>query len=477
MGKTISSFFWRLAERCGAQGVSFIVTILIARLVTPTEYGTVALATVYANVLQVFVDSGMGSALIQKKDSNDVDFSTVFYFNVFMSFLVYFIVFFTAPLVASFYKQPIITKYIRVFSVNILISGVKNIQQAYVSKHLIFKKFFFATLGGTVVSGFVGLLLAYKGFGCWALIAQILTNSLVDTIILWVIVPWRPTYAFEMKRLRGFVSFGWKLLASSLIDSVYNNYTSVLIGKIYSSESLAFYNKGNTFPSLLVQNINSSLDSVLLPTMAQDQDNKTRLKELVQTSICVSTYLLAPMLVGLLVVSDSLIPVLLTEKWDPCIIFVKVFCLYYLIYPIHTSNLNAINALGRSDIFLKIEMIKKIVGIVIIFVSMKHGTLAVAFGMLLSGLLSQIINASPNSKLIDYGYLKQIKDVLPNILMSAVMGIVVSQIKLLNFSYIPTLLLQIIIGVIIYFMVSIIFKPFGYRYLLTTIKRIHIKPT
>ena len=260
-----SNRIWRFLERCGAQGVTFLVSIVLARLLDPSVYGTVALVTVFTAILQVFVDSGMGNALIQKKDADDLDFSSVFYFNLSACILLYVGMFFAAPLIASFYNMPDLTPVIRVSSLTLIISGVKNIQQAYVSSHLLFKKFFFATLGGTIGAAVIGIWMAWKGYGVWALVAQHLFNATLDTIILWVTVKWRPKRVFSLERLKGLFSYGWKLLVSALLDTGYNNLRSLIIGKLYTSADLAFFNRGKQFPNLVVTNINTSIDSVLLP--------------------------------------------------------------------------------------------------------------------------------------------------------------------------------------------------------------------
>ena len=354
----ITNFFWRFLERCGAQGVTFIVSIVLARLLDPTVYGTVALVTIFTTIMQVFVDSGMGNALIQKKDADDLDFSSVFYFNMAMCSVLYLIMFFAAPFIASFYRMPELTAIVRVLSFVVVISGVKNVQQAYVSRHLMFKRFFFSTLGGTIGAAVIGIAMAYLGFGVWALVAQMLFNAAVDTTILWITVKWRPKKMFSFQRLKSLFSYGWKLLASSLIDTVYNDLRQLIIGKKYSSGDLAYYNQGKKFPQLIVTNINTSIDSVLLPTMSKAQDDMAAVRSMTRRAIKTSTFLMMPAMIGLAVCAEPLVQLILTEKWLPCVLFLRIFCITYAFYPIHTANLNAIKAMGRSDLFLKLEIIK-----------------------------------------------------------------------------------------------------------------------
>ena len=385
--KVFSNFIWRFAERCGAQGVTFVVSIVLARLLDPSVYGTVALVTVFTTIMQVFVDSGMGSALIQKKDADDLDFSSVFYFNIMMCSVLYLIMFVAAPFIAAFYKTPELTPVVRVLSLILIISGVKNVQQAYVSKNMLFKKFFFSTLGGTIGAAIVGITMAYLGFGVWALVAQMLFNTAVDTTILWITVKWRPKKMFSLQRLKGLFSYGWKLLVSSLIDTVYNDLRQLIIGKIYSKSDLAQYNQGKKFPALIVTNINTSIDSVLLPTMSKAQDSANTVKNMTRRAIKTSTYLMMPFMVGLAVCAEPLVRLIITEKWLPCVPFLRIFCFTYAFYPIHTANLNAIKAMGRSDLFLKLEIVKKIVGLAAILSTMWISVMAMAYSLLFTSVL------------------------------------------------------------------------------------------
>lgn len=466
----ITNFFWRFLERCGAQGVTFIVSIVLARLLDPTVYGTVALVTIFTTIMQVFVDSGMGNALIQKKDADDLDFSSVFYFNMAMCSVLYLIMFFAAPLIASFYRMPELTAIVRVLSFVVVISGVKNVQQAYVSRHLMFKRFFFSTLGGTIGAAVIGIAMAYLGFGVWALVAQMLFNAAVDTTILWITVKWRPKKMFSFQRLKSLFSYGWKLLASSLIDTVYNDLRQLIIGKKYSSGDLAYYNQGKKFPQLIVTNINTSIDSVLLPTMSKAQDDMAAVRSMTRRAIKTSTFLMMPAMIGLAVCAEPLVQLILTEKWLPCVLFLRIFCITYAFYPIHTANLNAIKAMGRSDLFLKLEIIKKTVGIIAILITMWISVQAMAYSFLVTTILNQIINSWPNKKLLNYSYLEQVKDMMPQILLSLGMGAAIYAVSFLHLSASLTLLIQIPLGVLVYWSGSKIFRVESYTYIIEMVK-------
>ncbi len=456
--RVLSNLLWRFGERIGAQGVTFIISIVLSRLLDPAVYGITALVSVFTSILGVFIDSGLGSALIQKKDADDLDFSSVFYFNFIMCIILYIVMFFASVWIANFYKMPELVLLVRIMSLTLIISGVNNIQQAYVSRQMLFKKFFFSTLGGTIGAAGIGIWMAWRGYGVWALVIQGLFNSMVDTIILWITVKWRPKCMFSLLRLKMLLSFGWKLLASSLIDTIYKDLRQLIIGKLYSTQDLAFYNKGTTFPRLIMANINSSIDSVLFPTMSAAQDDKYRVRDMTRRAIKTSTYLLMPLMMGLAVCAKPLICLLLTDKWEPAVFFIRIFCLIYVFYPIHTANLNAIKAMGRSDLFLKLEIIKKVIGLIVLTIAMFISVKAMALSALFTSIVGQIINAWPNRVLLDYKYFDQVKDMLPQIIASCFMGGIVYTVTFLHLNNIIILCVQIPLGFIIYLLISKFFR-------------------
>lgn len=470
--KTITTnFFWRFFERCGAQLVAFVVSIILARLLDPAVYGEIALIMVFITILQVFVDSGLGSALIQKKYADDLDFSSVFYFNIAVCLILYGGMFVIAPFIADFYRIPHLTPVIRVLSLTLIVSGVRNIQQSYVSKNLIFKKFFFATIGGTLGSATVGIAMAYMGYGVWALVGQYISNVALGTIILWALVPWRPKFVFSLQRLKGLFSYGWKLLASSLIDVVYAQLRQLIIGRIYTAKDLAFYNQGHHFPNVIVVNVNTSIDSVLLPAMSAEQDDCERVRAMTRRAVSISTYIMMPMMMGLAVCAEPVVRLVLTDKWLPCVPFLRVFCFTCAFWPVHTANLNAIKALGRSDLFLKLEIIKKVIGLAAVLITMNISVMAMAYSLFVTSVLSQVINSWPNKKLLGYHYLAQLKDMLPQILLSCVMGATVYCINFANLNDYATIALQIFIGMTIYTILSMLFKVESFVYILNAITK------
>lgn len=466
----VNNFIWRFAERCGAQAVTLIVSIVLARILIPSDFGTVSLVMVFTTIMQVFVDSGLGTALIQKKDADDLDFSSVFYFNFAVCLILYAVMFMAAPLIAGFYNDTSLTSIIRVISLTIIISGVKGIQQSYVSRNMLFKSFFFATLGGTIFSAFLGIGMAYAGCGVWSIVAQQLSNTAIDTLILWITVKWRPKKMFSWERLKGLLSYGWKLLASSLLDTVYNNLRNLIIGKIYTSADLAYYNQGDKFPKVIVTNINASIDSVLLPSMAGEQDHRDRVKSMTRRAIKTSTYIMAPLMMGLMFCAEPVVKLLLTDKWLPCVPYLRIFCFTYMFWPIHTANLNAIKAMGRSDLFLKLEIVKKIMGLTLLLLTMRISVMAMAYSLIVSGVCSQVINSWPNLKLLDYNYLEQLRDILPSIIIALIMGIIVYFIGFLRLPTIIILLIQVLTGAAIYIGASALLHLEEFEYLFGMVK-------
>jgi len=472
--QVISSLFWKLMERGGTQGIQFIVQIILARLLLPEDYGLIALVLIFTTIANVFVQSGLNTAIIQKKDADELDFSSVFYLSLFIACLAYVVLFITAPLMSGFYEEPQLVPVFRVLSVSLFFGALNSIQNAVVARNMQFKKLFFSSTGAILVSGTVGIYMAYTGFGVWALVGHELTKQLLISVILWFTVNWRPRLLFSFDRVRGLFSFGWKLLASSLINTVYMDLRSLIIGKMYNAEMLGFYNRGKQFPSLVATNIDGSIQAVMLPAYSAQQDNRKRVKDMVRRSIVTSSFILFPIMIGLAVVAEPVVRLLLTDKWLPCVPFLQIYCGVYALQPIHTANLQAINALGRSDIFLKLEIIKKCYGLAILSITVFYGVYAIALGGIVSGLISTVVNAYPNKKLLNYSYVEQWKDIMPSLLLSLVMGAVVYSLKWLGLSPLITLIIQVFAGVILYVGLAWIFKLDCFRYLLSTVKDIFL---
>lgn len=454
----VSNFIWRFFERFGAQIISLIVTIILARILIPEAYGTVALITVITSLLQVFIDSGLGSALIQKKDADDVDFSSVFYFNVVLCVILYIVLFFLAPAIAEFYKRSEMVSMIRVVSLVLIICGVRNVQQAYVARNMLFKRFFFSTLAGTIGGAVIGIIMAYYGFGAWALIAQMLINNFLGTAILWITVKWRPKWKFSILRLKGLMNYGWKILVAGFVVSVYNNLSQLIIGKKYSSEDLAYYNKGKQFPTLIMESVNSSLDSVLFASLSKEQRDIEKVRDLTRKSIQLSSYLVCALMFGFAACAELFVKVILTDKWLFAVPYIRVFCLMLAIHPIDTANLNAFKALGKSNLYLILEIIKKGVGIILLLVSIPFGLNAMVGSLIIGAIFAIFINAWPSKRLLNYSVWQQIKDFIPSMILAVVMFTIVYFVGMIPGPAILILVLQVFTGIIVYLVGSLLFK-------------------
>lgn len=464
------NLIWRLAERFGAQGVSFIVSLILARILDPDVYGTIALVIVFTNILQVFVDSGLGNSLIQKKDADNQDFSTVFFFNTAMCLILYALMWFMAPAISRIYHREELTLIVRILSLTLILSGLSNVQQAYVARNLLFKRFFFSTLGSTVISAIVGILMALRGYGVWALIAQQITSSVGNSLILWFTVRWRPVSSFSMNRLKVLYRFGFHILSSRLVDVVYNNLRQVLIGKIYTFTDLAYYNRGLQIPNMIMSNVNTSLDSVLFPVMSRSQEDIEGVKRMTKRAIELGSFMLWPIMAGMIGIAEPLIRLVLTDRWITSLPYLRLFCVFYAMYPIHTPNLNAIMAVGRSDYFIKMEYVKKTLGVIILITTIKKGILPLAIGVCVEGIVTTYVNAYPNKKLIGYGYFQQLMDILPHLILSLVMGMMVYLVSFLGLSDGITLLIQIPVGVFIYLIAAKLSKNKTLTYVSSMIK-------
>lgn len=466
-GIIVKSLFFKFMERCGHQGVAFVIQIVLARLLDPTDYGVLTLLTVFINISQVFVQSGFNTALIQRKDVTEKDYSTVFWVSLSIAVFLYGILFASAPLIASFYDVPILKDVLRVLALILIPGAFNSIQNARIAKNMQFKKLMYCTLTSVILSGTVGIVMAYMGFGVWALVGQQLSNQILICIIMMIVVKWRPRFVFESQRLKLLFSFGWKLLCSSLIDTIYNNLRSLVIGKKYDSGTLGYYNRGKQFPELFVNNINGSIQSVMLPALSKQQDNKERMKSMMRRSIVTSSFVVFPICMGLAVVAEPLITLLLTEKWLPAVPYMRIYCFTFSFNPVHTSNLQALNAQGRSDKFLQLELIKKSYGLAVLLFTLFcfDSPIAIAIGGSFTTLISCFVNASPNKKFLNYSYLEQMKDILPSFCISVLMGAIVYCVTFLKLSALPTLIIQMAVGIVIYPLLAWLFKLECFTYL------------
>ena len=469
MASLLSNLSWKFAERIASQAVSFVVSIVLARILAPSDYGAIAMVMIFVTLANVIAEGGFSSALIQKKDADKLDFSTVFYFSLVFSIVLYVILYVAAPSISLFYGNgyEVLTPVLRVIGIQVIIYAVNSVQQAYVSKKMMFQKFFWSTLVGTIVSAILGLAMAYSGCGIWALVGQQLSMTVTNVLVLYIVTRKLPGLMFSFERLKGLFNYGAKILGASLLVSLFLDLRSLIIGKLYSAKDLAFFDRGRQFPNLIVVNVNSSVGAVLFPKMSEQQDDTQKIKETCRMSIRFSSFVMMPLMMGLAACGGPLIRLLLTDKWIDCVPFLQLFCIIYMFYPMHTANMQAIKALGHSGTFLKLELLKKIIELICLVLVMKISVIAIAVNMAILTTLFTFINAFPNVKYLNYSFVEQMKDITPPIVMSTIMGVSVYLLgQLLTFSDYLNLLVQIIVCISIYVSLSILTKNAEMKFIL-----------
>lgn len=454
----ISNVIWKFAERILAQVVSLIVSIVLARILLPEDYGAIAMVTVFITIANVFVTEGIPNSLIQKKNTDELDYSSVFVFNLGLSIVLYLIIYISAPVISQFYDMDILTSVIRVMGLNIIVAAFNSVQHAYVSKNMMFKKYFWSTLFGTLISGVVGIIMAYKGVGIWALVAQYMINSTVDTIVLFFTVDWRPKLKCNLKRLSSLINFGWKMLFEGVSNTIVQQMQNLIIGKKYTSADLAYYTKGQQFPSLVVTNISSSIASVLFPAISNEQDDEKRVMLILRKSSRLTYYVVFPMLTGLTMVAKPFICILLTEKWLDTAPFLQAFCVIYATYVWLIPRHQALNGKGYSDVYLIEHLIYRVILIGVLLVTFKISIAAMVLGQILCSLILCGIVCYTSYKYNNYSVSDQFRDVLPSLFGCVVMAIPTHMVGLLSVNSYLMLLCQCLTGVVIYVGYSIFFK-------------------
>lgn len=455
--QVIQGALWKFAERIAAQVVSLVVSIILARLLSPKEYGIISLVMVFITIANVFVSSGFGQALIQKKDADNLDFSSVFYFSIAITGLIYIILFFLAIPIANFYDMPILVPVLRVLAVSVPIMGINSVQQAYIARKMQFRLFFNATIIGTAISAVVGILLAYSGGGVWALVAQTLTNNIIDTIILQFSIKWRITRDFSFTRIKSLLSYGWKLLLQSLVLQFYASLRSLLIGKFYTAEDLSFYTKGNQFPELISSNIDTGINTALFPVMSKAQDSIERVKVMARKTTNFTSYVMSPILIGFMAVAEPFISLLLTDKWLPCVPYLRICCIVLLFRAPQTAILQAIKAVGRSDTVLKVDIPIRVFAIIILCISLRHSVYIFALSEIIVTLFGTVLYVIVSKQIINYSGTEVCSDFLINVLMASAMGVSVFWIGgKLPFYPFFIMVIQVILGATIYIVLSVL---------------------
>lgn len=442
--KTVKGVIWSAVDRFSAQGIQFVFSILIARLLLPEDYGVIAMLNIFLAVSQTFIDSGFGTALIRKIDRTETDFSTVFYFNIAVAVFFYLGLFFAAPAIANFYNTPLLVPVTRVTAINLVIGSLSGIHNAKLSIAIDFKSRAKISIVSAVLTGSVGLWMAYSGYGVWALVVQTVFAGIIRTIMLWIIVKWYPKLVFSWKSFKEMFSFGSKLLASGLLDTIYNNIYPLVIGKVFSPTTLGVYSKANSLAQFPSSNITSVLHSVTFPVLSTIQNEEDRLAAAYKRFLRIAAFVVFPLMMGLSAVADPFIRLVLTDKWEGAIYLLQIICFCMMWYPIHSINLNILQVKGRSDYFLKLEIIKKVQGVIVLCITVPIGIVAMCYGSLISSIICLIWNTYYTKKLLGYGFFAQMKDLFPVIMHSLAMWLLVSVIV----HFMPNLWLKLIVGVL-----------------------------
>ena len=459
---------WKFAERICAQGVSLVVSILLARMLMPEDYSVVGIVAIFFALCNVFISGGMNASLIQKKNADIEDYSTVLYLNLAIAVLLYGVMFVCAPILAHLYEKPQLVAIIRIMGLTFFVNAVKSVLSAYVSSSLNFKRFFLSTIVGTVASAVVGIAMALRGMGPWALVAQEMTNSTIDTLILYLSTRMKFVRTFSWERIRSLFGYGWKIMVTSVVSVLYDQFSPLIVGLKFTPADLAYYNKGSSFPGLINNTISDTLAAVLFPVMAKVQDNREDVLNITRRYVKVASYVIFPLMVGLIAVSENFVKLLLTEKWLPSVPYIRIFCISYMFNLVQVGNLQAIKAIGRSDITLRLEIIKKSIYFTLIglFVFLSNRPETFALSTVCCTAVALMVNTAPNRKLLGYRYRYQLADIMPNLVISGIMGCLVMALG--NVAVAPYLLLplQVIAGVAAYVGLSLITKNENFRYLL-----------
>lgn len=456
--KTISGVLWSAVERFSLQGVQFVVNIVMARLLLPIDYGMIGMLTVFLQISQTFIDGGFTNALIQRKSKTEIDFSTVFYFNIIIAFIFYALIFFLAPLIADFYNMPGLVSVARVVALSLVVSSFSAIHKIKLTINIDFKTQSKISLIAAFISGIVGIWMAYENLGVWALVTQILISSILQTLLYYFILHWLPMKIFSVKSFKILFSFGSKLLVSSLIHTVYYNLYSIVIGKKFSATDLGYYTRAEQFAILPSSNVNSIISRVTFPILSSIQDDDERLSYAYRKYIRLVSFIIFPLMIGLVVLAKPLIILLLTEKWLGIVVLLQILCLDWMLDHLSIINLNLLYVKGRSDWALRLEIIKKIVATAILFSSISFGVVGMCWGRVLYALIATYLNTRYTKSLIGLSLATQIKDFLPSLITAILMGGIIYSSTIFFSNPIFQLFVGFIVGLVCYITISLVFK-------------------
>lgn len=459
-GNITSALIYKYTEQLLVQGMSFVLNIILARLLLPSDYGVLSVLLIFISLSQVFVQSGLNTAVIQRSDVDDEDYQTVFWASIFIAILVYAVVYLAAPFIESFYDIEEFSSYLRILALVLFPGAVNSIQIAKLSRVMDFRRLMISSVSAVLLSGCCSIFLALGGFGIWSLVFQQLINQCTVTVIMFFMTRWIPRFSFSPERFRRLFSFGSRIMCVNLVESLFGNIRTLVVGKKYDTAVLGYYDRGNQFPDAFVKNINMTLMSVMLPVYSRNQDDRVALKEMVRRTMMVSSFIVWPMMVGLCVVARPFTIAILTDKWIPCIPYIQILCFSYVFMPIHTANHQAINAMGEGGISLKLTFVRRVVDVSCIFVAvfLFESPIALAWGAVVSMAVGSFINSFPNRRLLGYRYSEQIRDILPCVFISLLMGALIYPIAFFVTDMSNLLFIQIIAGIVCYFSLAVLFR-------------------
>ena len=471
--EAIKGTFWKFSERISAQLVSVVVSVILARILIPEDYSVVGIVAIFFTFSDVIISGGFNTALIQKKDADELDYSSVLFLTMAVSAVIYLALFFSAGFLARLYKTDLLVPVLRVMGLTLFINAYKSILSALVSSRLEFRKYFVSTIGGTLVSAVIGIVMALRGFGPWALVAQQMSNSLIDTLILSISTKYKPLLKVSFERLKSLFRYGVKIYISSIVSTVYEQIKPLIVGIRYSTVDLAYYSKGESFPALLNYSISDTLSAVLFPVIAKVQDDTDAVKNVTRKFMGTASFVVFPAMIGLFAIADSFVSAILTDKWLPIVPYIRIFCFSYMFNIVQIGNLQAIKAIGRSDVVLKLEILKKSSYLVIIFcfIMLSSSPEVLAMSTIATTIVASLANSFPNRRLIGYRYREQVMDLLPNLISSVIMGFVVYLMGRISMNSVLLMILQILTGAVTYWLIAVISGNRNYSYMLETVRQ------
>ncbi|MDO9630123.1 MAG: lipopolysaccharide biosynthesis protein [Acholeplasmataceae bacterium] len=466
---TITGFIWRLSQNFGTQFINFGIQIVLARILLPETYGIIALTAIFSAIANVLIQGAFSSSIVQRKKITDLELSSVFYLSVMLSLVFFGMMFAVSPFVANFYNEPLLEAVLRVQAINIVIGSLYTVHQSLMIRHMQYKKGFFSGLAGTIAQGVIGITLALNGYGVWALVFSTLANNIITSLIVIMLVKWKPKLEFSLSSVKSLFDYGSKIFIINFMNAIYTNLLSLFIGKIYDSERLGYYNKGYSFPVLIMINVDGAINTVLFSSLSKMQDDPEGGLKVLRRSMKMSMFLSAPAMLGLVAVAEPMISFLLTDKWLPSVPFLRIIALGCLIWPL-SARMQAINAIGRSDVALKLNIALRVIGVIFIIIFSRFNIYVLVLSTIVGEFIIAVILSFVIDKMIGYKVKDQLMDILPSLALAGFMAVIVWSITLLNLSDLITLTTQLFSGAMLYLAFALLFKMESLTYLIQTAK-------